>query len=254
MGDSTTRGSCNGPSRPLPASQFLTTHWSVVLLAARTDTTRAQRALATLCQNYWQPLYAYVRRQGRSKEDAEDLVQGFFERFLAGRSLEGLSQEGGRFRAFLLASLKHYLANEWDRAHRQKRGGEVVRLSLDWETAERRCQLEPTVPPSPEHAFDREWAITLLGHALDRLAAECAADGKAELFQRLKVYLSMDRAGIPYAAAARELGLDEGAVRVAVHRLRRRYRALVREEISRTLASPDQVDEEMRALFAALTD
>jgi RNA polymerase sigma factor (sigma-70 family) len=231
---------------------FLTTRWSVVLTAARSDTPHARAALATLCQTYWQPLYAYVRRHSRSKEDAEDLVQGFFAQFLAGNKLEGLSSEQGHFRAFLLASLKHFMANEWDRAHRQKRGGHATHFSLDWQHAENRYQLDPADHLSPDRLFDREWAMALLARVLARLGEESAAEGRAEVFERLKIHLMADRDAIPYGKTARDLGMEEGAARVAVHRLRKRYRALVREEIVQTLSSPEQVDEEMRALFAAL--
>ena len=225
-----------------------------MLTAGVADTTRAQEALAKLCQTYWLPLYAYVRRQGYSKEDAEDLVQGFFVQFLERNYLGALSKERGRFRAFLLASLKHYTANEWNRAHRQKRGGSVAHFSLDWQDAEDRCRIDPADHRSPDRIYDREWAVTLLSQALARLREDCMAEGKAGLFDNLRDYLTFGRADIPYEQAGRKLGLDEGAVRVAVHRLRKRYRALVRQEVAETLSSHDQVEEEMKALFAALVD
>lgn len=223
----------------------------MVLAAGRCRTPQADVALEELCRSYWYPLYAYVRRQGHAKEDAEDLVQGFFARFLAKNYLDGLDAERGRFRAFLLAALKHYLANEHDRALRQKRGGGAVPLSLDWAGADTRYRIEPPDLFSPDKLFDREWALALLERVIVRLRDECAADGKARLFACLKPFLSVDQAAIPYDQPAAELGLNEGAVRVAVHRLRRRYRELLRNEIAQTLADPAQVREELQALFAA---
>jgi RNA polymerase sigma factor (sigma-70 family) len=241
-----------GTIRAKPDRVFVTTRWSVVLTAARPDTVRAREALATLCQTYWSPLYGYVRRQGHSREDAEDLVQDFFAQFLARNSLEGLSGDKGRFRAFLLASLKHHLSNARDRARRQKRGGDISHLSLDWRDAEGRLHLDPADPRSPDRLFDREWALALLDQVLTRLGEESATGGKAEEFAQLRPFLTLDRGEIQYAQAATDLGIEEGAARVAVHRLRKRYRQLVREEIAATLASPDLVDAEMQALFAAL--
>jgi RNA polymerase sigma-70 factor (ECF subfamily) len=205
-----------------------------------------------LCQTYWVPLYAYVRRKGHLKEDAEDLVQAFFAKFLEKNYLEGLSAERGKFRAFLLASLKHFLANEWDKSQRQKRGGGAQHLSLDWQSADEKFKLEPPDITSPDRIYDREWALALLEHVITRLRDECAADGKAQLFEQAKGYLMVGEAAIPYADAAKSLGLDEGAVRVAVHRLRKRYRELLRDEIAQTLDDPAQAAEELRSLQAAL--
>jgi RNA polymerase sigma-70 factor (ECF subfamily) len=231
---------------------FVTTRWTVVLSAGRKSSPQSDRALAELCQTYWYPLYAYVRRQGRAKEDAEDLVQAFFTRFLEKNYLEGLCAERGKFRAFLLASLKHFLANEWDKANRQKRGGGVQHLSLDWQGADNRFHLEPRDPTSPDRLFDREWALALLERVISRLGEECIRDGKGQLFEQARRYLMVGEQTIPYAEAARALGTDEGAVRVAVHRLRKHYRELLREEIAQTLSDPAQVQEELRSLKAAL--
>jgi RNA polymerase sigma-70 factor (ECF subfamily) len=233
---------------------FATTHWTVVLAAGRGGTPQADRALGELCRAYWFPLYAYVRRQGHPKEDAEDLTQGFFARFLERNYLEGLSSEKGRFRAFLLAAVKHFLANEHDRAGRQKRGGGVAALSLDWQDADTRYQIDPADQLSPDKLYDRAWAMTLLEQVITRLRAECAADGKARVFEQLKPFLMAGKSDIPYAQAAASLGLNEGAVRVAVHRLRKRYRELLRQEIAQTLSDPAQIEEELRALFRAFTD
>jgi RNA polymerase sigma-70 factor (ECF subfamily) len=232
---------------------FATTHWTVVLAAGKRHTPKADRALEELCRTYWFPLYAYVRRRGYAKADAEDLVQAFFARFLARNYLEGLSAERGRFRAFLLASLKHFLANEWDKSQRQKRGGGATILSLDWQTADTQFQIAATGEPSPDKAFDREWALALLAKVIERLQAECVADGKGKLFEQLKVFLAAGKSETAQAEIAKALGMEECAVRVAVHRLRKRYRVLLREEIAQTLSEPTMVDEEMRALFGAFS-
>jgi RNA polymerase sigma-70 factor (ECF subfamily) len=179
------------------------------------------------------------------------LTQTFFARFLEKNYLAGLSAERGRFRAFLLASLKHFLANEWDKSRRQKRGGGVTPLSLDWQTADTQFQIAATAEPSPDKAFDREWAVTLLAKVIERLCAECEADGHAKQFAELKIFLTAGKGALSHADAAKALGMDEGAVRVAVHRLRKRYRQLLRDEIAQTLADSANVDEEMRALFGA---
>ena len=236
-----------------PGDVFATTHWTIVLAAGQRSTPQSDHALEELCQTYWFPLYAYVRRRGHTREDAEDLTQAFFARFLTKNYLDGLSAERGRFRAFLLASLKHFLANEWDKSQRQKRGGSVPHLSLDWQTADTRFQIATTTEPSPDKAFDREWAVALLAKVIERLQTECAAEGKAKLFEQLKIFLTAGRGELSAAAAAQKLGLDETAVRVAVHRLRKRYRQLLRDEIAQTLANAVDVDEEMRALFGAFS-
>lgn len=243
--------------RPTPAfapqaDVFVTTRWTVVLQAGRQSSPHSDQALAELCQTYWYPLYAYVRRQGKTKEDAEDLVQSFFARFLERNYLEGLAAERGKFRAFLLASLKNFLANEWDRSQRQKRGGGVEHLSLNWQDADDRFHLDPPDPASPDRTFDREWAMALLERVVGRLRTECVADGKGRLFEQARGFLMVGQEVIPYAQAAAELGLDEGTVRVAVHRLRKRYRELLRDEIAQTLDDPAQVAEELRSLQAAL--
>ncbi len=222
-----------------------------MLAAGRLGAPAANVALDALCRAYWYPLYAYVRHRGFSKEDAEDLVQGFFARFLKRNYLAGLSSERGRFRAFLLAALKHFLANEWDRTQRQKRGGGEVPLALDWAGADTRYRIEPADPLSPDKLYDRAWATALLERVIERLRAESAAGGRADFFETVKELLALGKAAIPYAEAAARTGLSEGAVRVAVHRLRQRYRELLREEIAQTLADPAQVEDELQSLFAA---
>jgi RNA polymerase sigma factor (sigma-70 family) len=241
------------PASSAPDDIFATTHWTVVLAAGKRHTPQSDGALEELCRTYWFPLYAYVRRRGHNKEDAEDLVQEFFARFLAKNYLAGLSAERGRFRAFLLAALKHFLANEWDKSQTQKRGGGAAHLSLDWQTADTKFQVAATNEPSPDKAFDREWALALLAKVIKRLQQECAADGKAKLFEQLKIFLTAGKGALSHADAAKKMGMDETAVRVAVHRLRKRYRQLLRDEISQTLADESQVDEEMRALFGAFS-
>ncbi len=222
-----------------------------MLAAGNRSTPNADAALEELCRTYWYPLYACVRRHGHSREDAEDLTQSFFARFLQKNYLENLRSEHGKFRAFLIASLKHFLANEWDRSRRQKRGGGVPVLSLDWQDADTRYQIEPADDLSPDKLYDRAWAVTLLERVISRLRGESAADGKALLFEKLKPFLMLGRSEIPYTEAAAGLAMTEGAARVAVHRLRRRYRELLREEIGQTLSDPAQAEEEMRALFSA---
>lgn len=229
---------------------FATTHWTVVLAAGQRHTPQSDRALEELCRTYWFPLYAYVRRRGKTKEDAEDLTQAFFARFLEKNYLDGLNAERGRFRAFLLASLKHFLANDWDKSRRQKRGGGAAHLSLDWQTADTQFQVASS-GASPDQEFDREWAVALLAKVIQRLEAECASEGRSPQFKELKIFLSAGKGAVPYADAAIGLRLEESAVRVAVHRLRKRYRLLLREEIVQTLGDPKQVEEEMRALFTA---
>ncbi len=231
---------------------FLTTRWTLVRDAARGGDTAASAALGDLCALYWQPLYRYARRRGNSREDAEDLVQGFLARIAEPRRLGGVDAEKGRFRAFLLASFNHWMANEWKRGARLRRGGGVSPLSLDWEDAETGLALDPADERSPDRLYDREWALALLGRVLADLEQDCRGEGSGAQFDLLKHCLTADSARIPYAELAMQLGATEGAARVAVHRLRKRYRHLLTEEIARTLASPDAVEEEMRSLFAAL--
>lgn len=242
------------PSSNATGNVFATTRWTVVLAAGNPSAPQAGVALEELCRTYWYPLYAYVRRHGHSREDAEDLAQAFFARLLEKNYLEGLTSDKGKFRAFLLVALKRFLANEWDRAHRQKRGGGQTPLSLDWQDADQRYQINPVDTLSPDKLYDRAWAVTVLEQVITRLRNESAADGKAKLYEHLKGFLMVGKSDIPYAQAAAALELSEGAVRVAVHRLRHRYRELLRQEVAQTLSDPAQVDEEMQALFSALTE
>lgn len=234
------------------AAVFVTTHWSVVLAATQSDSTRARDALSHLCSLYWYPLYAYVRRRGYNPPDAQDLTQEFFSRLLQRNWLARVDRERGRFRTFLLTALGHFLANEWDRAHAQKRGGASPPLPLQLDSAETRYGQEPRDPATPEQLYERQWALALLEAVLLRLAEETRAEGKAALFETLKPCLVGDRETQPYATLASQLGMSEGAVKTAVHRLRQRYRQLLREEIAGTVASPEETDEEMRHLLKVL--
>jgi RNA polymerase sigma factor (sigma-70 family) len=236
------------------ADVFATTRWTVVLAAGGQGSPSADVALEELCRTYWYPLYAYVRHRGHSPADAEDLTQAFFARFLEKNYLASLDSNRGRFRAFLLASLKHFLANEWDRSQRQKRGGGATLLSLDYQGADTRYQIDPPDNLSPDKLFDRAWATTLLERVIDRLRQENAAEGRAGQFEHLKSFLMVGSNDIPYAEVATALAMSEGNVRVAVHRLRKRYRELLKQEIVQTLADPAQADEEMRALMSAFSN
>jgi RNA polymerase sigma-70 factor (ECF subfamily) len=240
-------------SVPPGARQFVTTRWTIVLTAGRTDTTQAQVALEKLCQTYWYPLYAYVRRQGHSPEDAQDLTQEFFARFIKKHYLGDVDRSKGKFRSFLLASLKHFLANEWDKSRAQKRGGSHTFIALDAQTAESRYHLEPVDAMTADKIYERRWALTLLDEVLKRLRQEYAAEGKGKLFDRLKETLTGERSTIPYVQIGTQLGMTEGAVKVAVHRLRQHYRETLRAEIAETVASPVEVEEELRHLFAVLS-
>jgi RNA polymerase sigma-70 factor (ECF subfamily) len=231
---------------------FVTTHWSVVLAAGHGDAAHARAALGELCQTYWYPLYVYARRRGYAPHDAQDLTQTFFVRLLERHSLASADPGRGRFRSFLLTAMKHFLATEWEKARAQKRGGGNTVLSLDLAAAEQRYDLEPADDSTPEKIFDKQWAIALLDEVVNRLEEEYRQKGKAVLFAALKNTLTGSGESQPYAALATRLGMSEGAAKVAVHRLRRRYRELVRAEIANTVVSPEEVEEEMRHLLQAL--
>jgi RNA polymerase sigma-70 factor (ECF subfamily) len=233
-----------------PAPRFMPTRWSVVLAAREEDSPQAEAALATLCQAYWYPLYAFVRRQGHSPADAQDLTQEFFARLIEKRYLARIHREGGRFRSFLLTALKRFLANEWDRAQAQKRGGGKTVVSIDGNAAETRYRLEPVHDETPERIYERHWAQTLLGQVLVRLESEYGAEGKAKLFECIHSSLSQPRGSMPYAEIANRLGLTEAAVKMSVQRLRARYRELLRAEIAQTVGAPSEIEDELRYLFA----
>jgi RNA polymerase sigma factor (sigma-70 family) len=232
--------------------RFATTRWSQVLAAGQAGTGDSREALSRLCESYWYPLYAYVRRWGYDAEQAQDLTQEFFTRLLEKHYLRAADPERGRFRSFLLAALKHFLANERDRAEAVKRGGRAAIVSLEMENAEGRYSLEPPDGETPERIYERRWALTLLERTLMRLGQEARASGKQALFDRLEGYLTGEQDALPYRQLAADIGMSEGAVKVTVHRLRRRFGALLREEIGETVSTPSEVDDEIRELFRAL--
>jgi RNA polymerase sigma-70 factor (ECF subfamily) len=232
--------------------RFATTRWSQVLAAGQAEAGDSQEALSRLCESYWYPLYAYVRRWGYDADQAQDLTQEFFARLLEKHYLRAVDPSRGRFRSFLLAALKHFLANERDRADAIKRGGRATVLPLELENAEGRYSLEPPDVETPETIYERRWALTLLERTLVRLSREFEAAGKQALFGRLEGYLTGEQETLAYGALAAELGMSEGAVKVMIHRLRRRFGALLREEVGETVSTPAEVDDEIRELFRAL--
>lgn len=236
------------------AQSFATTHWSVVLQAGETDSPRATEALARLCRAYWYPLYAHVRRLGHSVADAQDLTQEFFARLLERKYIRLADRNRGRFRTFLLTSLNHFLINEWNKSKREKRGGGCQLISLDAEETETRFRAEPADDRSPDKAFERRWALVLLDRVLGQLQEEYAAAERRQLFEELKSSLTGADNGSTYVEIGLRLGMSESNLKVTVHRMRRRYRELLREEIARTVEDPAAIDEEMRDLFAALCD
>ncbi len=236
-----------------PKSWFVTTHWSVVLSAGRSDTPRARAALGQLCRTYWYPLYVHVRRRGYSPEDAQDLTQAFFAHLLEQHRLGAANQERGRFRTFLLSSLNNFLSDQWDKARAQKRGGGVETVPLQLDSAETRYGLEPADHRTPEQAFEKQWALSLLDTVLKRLRREYQQAGKGELFALLHPCLVGDGTARRYADLARKFGQSENGIKSSVHRLRQRYRQLLREEIANTVDSDSEVDAELGYLFTVLT-
>ena len=242
------------PSPPGEASgraRFETTQWNVVLAAGRSACAESQEALSTLCELYWYPVYAYARRRGLASEEAADLTQGFFARLIEQKIVGGADSTRGRFRSYLLGAFKHFLSHEWTRARAQKRGGGVKLIALDPTRAEQRYGVEPAHDLTAQRLFERQWALRLLELTMEQLSAQCAADGKRRQFEVFRPFLS-GATGAGYREAGAEFGLGEGAARVAVHRLRARYRRLLREHIRRTVGSADEVDEEIRQLFGAV--
>src|ERR1700675_3949263 len=232
-------------------SDFPTTRWTLVIPAADPQRKDARSALVSLCEGYWYPLYAYVRRRGYPDDQAQDLTQEFFIRVLEGRYLDRADREKGRFRAFILSSLKFFLADEADRNRAQKRGGGNV-LSLEISSGEERYQRDPAHDETPERIFERRWALSVLDRVVERLRNEFVQHGRPEHFERLKMFL-LGQSDAPYAALAREMNTSEGALKVAIHRLRKRYRDLFRQEIADTVADPAEVESELRYLGAVLT-
>jgi RNA polymerase sigma-70 factor (ECF subfamily) len=239
------------PHAPGP-HEFATTHWSLVVAAKPDEASqsRVRAAFEELCRAYWYPLYAFVRNRGHSSADAEDLTQAFFTRLIETAGLASADPGRGRFRSYMLGAMKHFLANQWHRARAQKRGGAVTFLELDALRPEARYALEPAYSTDPDASFHRQWARESTARAMDRLRMDMETKGKAELFAVLKGSLTGDVPTLAQAAA--RLGMTEGAVKVAVHRLRRRYRELLRSEVAKTVADPSDVDDEMRELVSAL--
>jgi RNA polymerase sigma-70 factor (ECF subfamily) len=237
---------------PPGRGRFPTTHWSRIAEAIDLAAPEARDALSSLCSSYWYPLYLFIRRQGHPPDEASDLVQAYFARLLGGQVLEAADPAKGRFRTFLIADCKRFLSHERTRAKAQKRGGGREIVSIDAGDAEMRYLREPGHDLTPERLYQRAWALTLLDSVLGRLRAEYDDGGRSELFTHLKEVLSSGPDSLPYATIAAELGMTEGAVQVAVYRLRRRYGALLREEIAATVSTPEAVEDEIRELFDAL--
>jgi RNA polymerase sigma-70 factor (ECF subfamily) len=233
------------------SSEFPTTRWTLVVVASDPKRKEVRSALASLCENYWYPLYAYLRRRGYPADQAQDLTQEFFIRVLEGRYLDRADPEKGRFRAFLLTSLKFFVADEEDRNRAQKRGGGAL-LPLEFSSGEERYQREPAHDETPERIFERRWALSVLDRVVQELRDEFVRHGRPEHFERLKVFL-LGHSDAPYASLAHELNTSEGALKVAIHRLRKRYRELFRQEIADTVADPAEVESELRFLAAVLT-
>jgi RNA polymerase sigma-70 factor (ECF subfamily) len=240
----------SGRDETVRRPEFAVTHWSVVLAAGGKEGAPAHAALEKLCRLYWYPLYAYVRRRGHSPEDAQD----FFARLLEKRWLARADQQRGRFRSFLLSAMNHFLADEWDKARAQKRGGGAANLPLKFDTAETRYGHEPADNVTPEQNYERRWALALLEEVLRKLCLTHQEEGGMEYFTALYPCLTGERTALPYGALAAKLGVSESAVKSAVHRLRRSYRQLLRDEIAQTVAEPSEVDEELRHLFIVLAN
>ena len=244
IGDDSLQGPAAGS-----AGQFATTHWSVVLAVGHDSSPSAQEALEQLCRVYWYPLYAFLRWQGHGVEEAQDLVQGFFLHLLRGDILRVAEPGRGRFRSFLLGTLKHFVSDEKGKATALKRGGDQQFISWDLAHAERLFQQEPVDESSPDRLFERHWALTLLERALEQLRAECLASGRRELFEQLQDFVTGESGPTSYAEAAARLGMSLSAVKSAIFRLRRRYHELVRKEVERTVSGPDEIEEELRHLL-----
>ena len=237
---------------PAGRRRFETTQWTVVLAAGAGDEPEARQALASLCRSYWHPVHAYLRARGYGLQKAEDLTQGFFTRLIEKDALRHARRERGRFRSFLLASLKHYLANEWDRERAKKRGGGQPALRLDAEAVESRLPAEPATWTTPEDVFLRHWALTVLDRAMASLATEMRRKGQEEHFGALKGLLTGEGGGVRYRDVAARLSTTEGAVKVRVHRLRKRFGELLRDEVAGGISSPAEVEDELTALLGAV--
>ena len=232
--------------------QFATTQWSIVVSAGHKSSPDSRRALESLCEGYWYPLYAYVSRRVPDVNEAQDLTQAFFAELLEKNYVGSATPARGRFRAFLLTAFKHFLSKEWEKVKAQKRGGGRAPIPLDFESADSRICIEPSSALTAEQLYERQWAVTLLGQILERLESEFDRDGKAKQFEELKGFIIGEYAGTTYAQVAARLNMTEAAAKMTGSRMRRRYRELLREEIAQTVVGPDEVDDEIRNLFATL--
>ena len=244
----------NAKSDSAGAGRFDTTHWSLVLAAGRRGTDESAAALERLCQTYWLPLYAYVRRRVSDVHDAQDMTQGFFERLLDKNYLADADPQRGRFRSFLLTAFKHFLSKEWEKAKAQKRGGGRSHISLNFSTGDSQITLQPAGGLTAEQMYERQWVITLLGRVMQRLETELEKVGKRSQFERLKDFIVSTKEETTYADVASELSMTESAARMATSRLRRRYRQLLREEIAQTVSSPEDIEDEINSLFTTFVD
>jgi RNA polymerase sigma-70 factor (ECF subfamily) len=242
----------SNPNRVKPDAVFATTRWSMVLAAGGSSSAESQQALSRLCRTYWYPLYAFVRRQGHPPEDAEDLTQGFFANLLEKKALRLLEPKKGKFRSFLLASLKNFLANDWDRKHAAKRGGRHSIISWDDDSVEDRYRREPSHDATPDKLFEQTWALTVLDAVLQQLRKQYEESGKAALFEALQDQLIGAEDAHAYAQLAERLQMNEGAVRMTVLRMRRHFGYLLRAEIAHTVGSASEIEDELRHLVAAL--
>ena len=244
----------NAKSDSAVAGRFDTTHWSLVLAAGQRGTRESAAALERLCQSYWLPLYAYVRRRVSDVHDAQDLTQAFFERLLEKNYLADADPRRGQFRVFLLTAFKHFLSKEWEKAKAQKRGGGRSPISLDFSTGDSQITLQPAGGLTAEQMYERQWVITLLSCVMQRLERELEKVGKRSQFERLKDFIVSTKEDTTYADVASELGMTESAARMATSRLRRRYRQLLREEIAQTVSSPEDIDDEINSLFTTFVE
>ena len=239
--------------KPQRTGRFNETHWTTVLAAGQKNS-QAKEALQKLCRTYWYPLYVFVRRQGHGKHDAEDLTQEFFARLLTRDDLATVDREKGKFRSFLLASMKHFLANEWDKAQAKKRGGGKQILSINVQDFESKYAMEPAHAITPDKLYDRRWAMTVLEQVMAKLRKEMRAEGKMDQFEQMKIFLAGSKGDVHYSKVAENLGISEIAVKTAVHRLRKRYRGLLIAEIADTVETQQDVEQELCYLLAALAD
>ena len=246
-------GSMENNEGSLGQSAFRTTHWSVISAAGAEDSVGARKALEQLCTLYWFPIYAFIRRWGHSTHAAQDLTQDFFFRLLDKRHIERADRNRGRFRTFLLTSVKHFLADQHDRAHAEKRGGGQVPVSIDVEIAEGRYLAEPVENETPEKVYERRWANTLLERVVAQLGADFAETGKSEFFKELTPFLWGRKSGTPYREIGDRFGMTESAVKMTVSRLREKYRQLLQVEIAHTVATPEEIEDEIRHLISVFS-